>query len=44
MGLSLSSPERENNWGQIHINFQSKGQKPKGGFLILEYQKSFSPS
>jgi hypothetical protein len=30
-------------WGQININFQSKGQKAKGDFLILEYQKSFSP-
>ena len=32
-----------NNWGQININFQSKEIKGKGGFLILEYQKSFSP-
>jgi len=42
MGLSFSSPERENNWGQIHINFQSKGQKPKGAerFLVLQYEEA----
>jgi hypothetical protein len=32
-----------NNWGQININLQSKEIKGKRGFLILEYQKSFSP-
>ena len=31
------------NWGQININFQSKRDIRIGGFLILEYQKSFSP-
>jgi hypothetical protein len=31
------------NWGQININFQSVRAEGKGGFLILEYQKSFSP-
>ena len=35
-------PEK-NNWGQININSHSKGQMTEGGFLILEYQKSFSP-
>ena len=27
----------------MNINFQSEWLKAKGGFLILEYQKSFSP-
>jgi hypothetical protein len=31
------------NWGQININFQSKGQKAKGGFLMVEYHKSSAP-
>jgi hypothetical protein len=32
-----------NKWGQININFQSKVIKAKGGFLMVEYHKSFSP-
>jgi hypothetical protein len=32
-----------NKWGQININFLSARAEAEGGFLILEYQKSFSP-
>ena len=33
-----------NNWGQININLVNQlGAEANGGFLILGYQKSFSP-
>ena len=32
-----------NNWGQSNINFQSKGIKAKGGFLMVGYHKSSAP-
>ena len=30
-------------WGQININFQSKGAEAKGGFLMVGYHKSSAP-
>jgi hypothetical protein len=32
----------ENKWGQININFQSKGIKPKGAerFLVPQYEEA----
>ena len=32
-----------NNWGQININFQSKGAEADRGFLMVEYHKSSAP-
>ena len=39
---SAASPLSLNNWGQININFQSKGVKPKGAerFLVLQYEEA----
>jgi hypothetical protein len=31
------------NWGQININFQSKGEEANGGFLMVGYHKSSAP-
>jgi hypothetical protein len=31
------------NWGQININFQSKGEEANRGFLMVEYHKSSAP-
>ena len=43
MGLSFSSPERENNWGQIHINLVNpRGKSLRGAerFLVLQYEEA----
>ena len=36
-------PRVRNKWGQININFQSKGAEANGGFLMVAYHKSSAP-